>query len=53
MKRSGGLFARIVAFENLVAAECQAARGKRDRPAVARFEFQLERELIAGSLVSQ
>jgi RNA-directed DNA polymerase len=47
MKRTGDLFARIVAFENLLAAERRAARGKRDRPSVARFEFYLERELIA------
>ncbi len=39
MKRTGGLFARIVAFENLLAAERRAARGKRDRPSVARFGF--------------
>lgn len=47
MKRAGGLFERIVRFDNLVAAERRAARGKRDRPSVARFEFYLERELIA------
>ena len=29
------------------AAERRAARGKRDRPSVVRFEFYLERELIA------
>lgn len=47
MKRVGGLFARIVSFENLLRAERRAARGKRGRPSVARFEFHLERELIA------
>jgi retron-type reverse transcriptase len=47
MRRTGGLFARIIAFENLLAAERRAARGKRDRASVARFEFHLERELIA------
>jgi hypothetical protein len=46
MKRVGGLFPRIVAFHNLLAAERRAARGKRDRPAVQQFEFHLERELI-------
>jgi len=46
VKRVDGLFSRIVAFDNLLAAERRAARGKRDRPAVQRFEFHLERELI-------
>ncbi|NCA72188.1 MAG: RNA-dependent DNA polymerase, partial [Sphingobacteriia bacterium] len=46
MRRADGLFARIVAFDNLLAAERLAARGKRDRESVARFEFHLERELI-------
>ena len=47
MRRTGGLFARITAFENLLAAARRAARGKRDRPSVAHFEFYLEQELIA------
>lgn len=47
MKRAGMLFERIVRFDNLLAAERRAARSKRDRPSVARFEFYLERELIA------
>jgi len=47
MKRQGGLFERIVGFDNLLAAERRAARGKRDRPSVARFEFHLEGELLA------
>lgn len=47
MRREAGLFERIVDFRNLVAAAGLAARGKRDRPSVARFEFFLERELIA------
>ena len=46
MKRQGGLFARIVTFENLLRAARWAARGKRDRPTVARFEFHLEPELL-------
>lgn len=46
MKRQGGLFTRIVTFENLLRAARRAARGKRDRPTVARFEFHLEPELL-------
>jgi RNA-directed DNA polymerase len=46
MRRAEGLFEHIVAFGNLLAAERLAARGKRDRESVARFEFHLERELI-------
>jgi len=46
MKRAGGLFERIVAFDNLLRAVRQAARGKRDRPTVARFIFDLEPELL-------
>ncbi len=47
MKRHGGLFERVATFENLLLAARKAAMGKRDRPAVAHFEFHLERELIA------
>ncbi len=47
MKRQGGLFGRISRFENLLSAHDRAARGKRDRPSVARFEFNLERELLS------
>lgn len=47
MKSHTGLFDRIVAPGNLAAALDRAARGKRERPAVARFvaerEAQLER----------
>ncbi len=46
MQRVDGLFERITEFGNLLAASRRAARGKRDRPSVARFEFYLERELI-------
>jgi hypothetical protein len=42
MRRTGDLIARITAFENLLAAARRAARGKRDRASVARFEFHLE-----------
>ena len=55
MKRQGGLFERVVAFDNLLLAARKAARGKRDKAPVARFEFHLEPallrlqdELIAG-----
>lgn len=46
MKRQSGLFERIITFPTLLLAARQAARGKRDRPAVAHFEFHLERELL-------
>lgn len=45
MKSHGGLFARITEIENLRRAMEAAARGKRDRPAVARFLNQAEKEL--------
>jgi len=47
VKRHAGLFEQVVRFDNLVCAAGRAARGKRDRPTVARFEFLLERELLA------
>ncbi len=46
MKRHGELWARLTSFENLYRAACKAARGKRRRPNVARFHFQLERQLL-------
>ena len=46
MKRHGGLFDRVVTFENLLLAARKAARGKREKPTVARFEFHLEQELF-------
>jgi RNA-directed DNA polymerase len=46
MKRQGRLFERVTRFDNLLLAARRAAQGKRDRPAVARFEFYLERELL-------
>lgn len=45
MKSYGGLFARIVEVENLRRAMEAAARGKRDRPAVARFLNEADEEL--------
>lgn len=46
MKRVGGFFERIVGFDNLLLAQRRAARGKRCRTSVARFEFHLEHELF-------
>jgi len=55
MKRHGQLFDKLVSWENLLAAERAAYRGKRFRPDVAAFHFRLEpnllalrRELVAG-----
>ncbi len=46
MKRYGHLFEKIISFENLLSAARKAARGKTDRPGVARFLFHLENELF-------
>lgn len=46
MKRVGGLFERVTGFDNLLLAQRLAAKGKRERTSVARFEFHLERELF-------
>lgn len=46
MKTYRRLFSQIVAFETLVQAFKKARRGKRDRPEVAAFEYDLERNLI-------
>ena len=45
MKRHGNLWKDMISFEALLCAAEQARRGKRCRPAVAAFEFNLEREL--------
>lgn len=45
MKRHGHLWDQIVSFEALLRASDSARRGKRFRPAVAAFQFNLEREL--------
>ena len=45
MKRHGNLWERMISFENLLRAAEKARRGKRFRPAAARFFFHLEREL--------
>lgn len=47
MKRHGQLFDRLISFENLLAAAQASRRGKRFKPNVARFDFDLERELLA------
>ena len=46
MKRYGGLWAPLTDFGNLYRAAHQAARGKRRRPNVLRFMFDLERQLL-------
>ncbi len=47
MKRVGHLFESVTSFSNLCAAAHRAARGKKDRPAVASFLMDLEHEIIA------
>jgi RNA-directed DNA polymerase len=54
--REKNLFARVVDFDNLYRAFLAACHGKRDRPAVQAFEYELEprlwairRELEAGA----
>lgn len=46
MRRVGGLWPEVLAFENLLGAHRKARRGKRDRPAAVRFELDLERNLF-------
>ena len=47
MKRVGGLWPKILDFDNLLLAFRKARRGKRDQTEVARFELDLEWELLA------
>ncbi len=47
MRRAGGLWYRVIAFDNLLEAARRAARGKRARPAVAHFLSRLEPEVLA------
>jgi RNA-directed DNA polymerase len=47
MKRYGGLWQRLVSWENLLLAARKARRGKRDRPCVQQFEFNQENQLLA------
>jgi RNA-directed DNA polymerase len=46
MKRYGHLWEGTISFENLLRAAHAAARGKRFKPSVARFRFDLERQLL-------
>lgn len=46
MKRSGKLFEKVVAFDNLLLAARKAQRGKRHRTSVAHFLFHLEPEIL-------
>lgn len=46
MKRAFHLFDRITSFENLLEAFYRARKGKRNKPNVARFEANLDRELF-------
>jgi len=46
VKRIGGLYEQICAFENLYAAALRARHGKRYRPDVTAFYFNLEAELL-------
>jgi retron-type reverse transcriptase len=45
-QRIGNLWPALVSFENLLLAHSKARRGKRDRPEVAAFEYELERGLL-------
>jgi retron-type reverse transcriptase len=47
MKRYGNLWDWLVSWDNLLLAARKARRGKRDRAAVQRFEFDVERQLVA------
>ncbi|MDG2224106.1 MAG: reverse transcriptase/maturase family protein [Rubripirellula sp.] len=47
MKRHGNLWPTLTSFEHLLRSSEKAKRGKRFRSAVARYEFNLERELFA------
>ena len=46
MKRYGNLYPTICSFENLLEAAYRARRGKRYRPDVASFHFDLEKNLF-------
>jgi retron-type reverse transcriptase len=47
MKRYGNLWEKLISWDNLLLAARKGRRGKRDRDAVQRFEFDLERQLLA------
>jgi len=46
MKRQGNLWADVVSFENLLVASRAARKGKRFKPNVLRFEYDIEREIL-------
>jgi retron-type reverse transcriptase len=46
MKRHGNLFDKIASFENLLLAARKARRGKRFKQSAARFNLNLEKELL-------
>lgn len=46
MKRVGGLYGQVICWKNLLYAAQRARRGKRFRPNVARFEYDVEFELL-------
>lgn len=46
MKRYGNLWSQVIAFENLLQASRQAQRGKRYRPNVLAFNYDLDQELL-------
>ena len=46
MKRIGGLYSSIYAFSNLQSAALRARKGKRHRPDVVAFHFDLETNLL-------
>jgi retron-type reverse transcriptase len=46
MKRLGNLWERLASWDNLVLAAKKARRGKRHRPVVQRFDFNLEWNLL-------
>ena len=46
MKRFGNLWPHIIDFDNLFQAACQAQRGKRFRPNVLAFNYNLDQELL-------
>jgi len=46
VKRAGGLWPRITSFEHLLLAADRAANGKRRRPDVGAFAFDLEPQLL-------
>ncbi len=47
MKRYGGLWPRLLSWENLLLAARKAQRGKRDKAEVQRFNFCQEAELLS------